>query len=391
MLEVKRYDVGEVRRSEVLPNGWLRCDAALTRAGIFSYKNPDGSLRRELRPADEVFHADSLRSLEMVPATDDHPESGRLDAENTKELSVGHVGDSIRRDGDLVVGPVLVTDGSVVGKVQRGAKREVSAGYTCRLDPTPGEFNGERYDAVQRHIRYNHVAIVPFGRAGKDVRLRLDAGDAVQVVESNPQPKEKRKMKTIRIDGVDFEVSEQVAQAYEKREARRDADEAESKKALASKGAELEKEKARADSATAELEKEKALRADAADPVKAREAVKARVDLERKASKILGSETKLDAMDDLEVKRAVVAKAQSSLKLDGRSADYIAAAFDLAVEKLDAENPELERLRRAAAGNGANGEGAPAPRMDAAEVEKKHREEQANAWRKPLAASKDAK
>jgi hypothetical protein len=50
-------------------------------------------------------------------------------------------------------------------------QRELSSAYRYDLDPTPGVYQGERYDGVMRNISGSHVAIVPEGRAGPDVRV----------------------------------------------------------------------------------------------------------------------------------------------------------------------------------------------------------------------------
>lgn len=50
----------------------------------------------------------------------------------------------------------------------RGAK-ELSSAYRYDPDMTPGEYEGAPYDGVMRNIDFNHVALVPEGRAGADV------------------------------------------------------------------------------------------------------------------------------------------------------------------------------------------------------------------------------
>ena len=52
--------------------------------------------------------------------------------------------------------------------------RELSCGYKLNLDETPGITpDGQHYDAIQRDIRYNHLAVVQRGRAG-NARLNMD-------------------------------------------------------------------------------------------------------------------------------------------------------------------------------------------------------------------------
>src|SRR5690606_32107950 len=53
--------------------GYIKDTPVLTRTGVFVYLDGQGRERREYRPPDEVFNADSLASLKGVPVTDTHP------------------------------------------------------------------------------------------------------------------------------------------------------------------------------------------------------------------------------------------------------------------------------------------------------------------------------
>lgn len=172
-------DAGELGKVTKTPQGGIRAPAYLTRVGVFDYRNPDGSLRREYRPASEVFHADALASLADAPVTDGHP--GMVTTRTYKAVAAGHVSGGAVQDDDKVAATLIVQDEGLIADIHAGKKREVSCGYTCDYDPTPGVWEGQAYDGTQRTIRYNHVAIVPRGRAGKDVALRLDAAGDVEV------------------------------------------------------------------------------------------------------------------------------------------------------------------------------------------------------------------
>lgn len=305
------------------PNGYLRGDAHVTRVGVLTYRRADGTEHRELRPPEEVFAQDSLDSFAGLPVTLEHP-PGAVTPENVKALAVGALGDSVRADGRFVRASVVVHDAAAIKAVESRSKREVSCGYTCDLDETPGVWNGERYDAVQRNIRGNHLAIVTRGRAGPDVALRLDSADAVcvdptdDVADDAVTPEAQHMTVKIKIDAVDYEVSEQAAQAFAAHEAKHAGD--------------LAKAQARADQLEADLAK---ARADA-DPAKLGELVAARVALEGAAGRVLGSEFKADGKSDDEIRRAVIAKVAPEAKLDGRSPEYVAARFDAALESADA-------------------------------------------------------
>lgn len=146
------------------------------------YRDGAGRVRRELRPPDEVFDPASLKSLALVPVTNDHPPE-LLDSANLKRYQVGNVGDSVAREGLLVRAPVVVQDASAVAAVLSG-KQQLSCGYEADLDETPGVYDGVPYDAIQRRIRYDHLALVYLGRAGPSCKLKFDAAEEVRTMET---------------------------------------------------------------------------------------------------------------------------------------------------------------------------------------------------------------
>lgn len=336
MLKVNRYDRGTLNKPVRMANGWLRVDGFIGRSGILEYARADGSTWREYRPADEAFRADALESFAGVPFTNNHP-AGLLTAENTKEHQAGTVEQPVR-DGERMRARILITDADTVKAAEAG-KAELSCGYTCELELTPGTApDGQRYDAIQRAIVGNHVALVDVGRAGPQFRLRLDNSE-LELVESDsqgigsaratPAARGEMTVKKVRIDGVEVEVSELAAQLIEKAE--KSTAEIVAKFSADTKAAtaDVEKQRARADLAEADLKKAKAELATA--PEKAKAEMKARVELEAQASKVLGEE-KFDGRTDLEIKRAVVEKVLS-LKLDGKTDAYVEASFELAMQK----------------------------------------------------------
>jgi len=350
--QVERYDRGTLGKAERTDAGFLRAPAHLTRVGVFVYRFADGTERRELRAPEEVLRADSLATLRGVPLTDRHPEDF-VTAKNARKLGRGHIGEDVRADGDLVAATVTIEDEELIGVVERGDRRELSAGYTAELDTTPGVFRGERYDARQINIRYNHVSIVDAGRAGARVKLHVDRLDAeqIQYIDTPPQSSDGdrggRTVPTIKIDGVDYECPEQLKQAIEARDAKRDSIGTAAAEKLAELDGEVERAKGRADAAEAELVKATE-RADAAEqPEALTERVNARAKLITEARRWLDADDELDALTDDEILQKVVAKAEPSVKLDGRSSDYVRGIFELVSsrqtprEKLSTQRPRI--------------------------------------------------
>ena len=192
---VRRFDNGIVVSMEKTPEGFLKGIARVTRTGVFTYRNADGTLRRELRHPDEVFSRASLESMRMIPITNLHPAEKLVTADTAKQLSIGMTGENVIPDGKFVMVPIAITTRDGVIAIENG-REELSLGYETELEETPGSYDGEEYDFVQRKIGYNHLAIVDRGRAGADVRLNMDEMDAVEV------PKEEEEEEELGEDGL---------------------------------------------------------------------------------------------------------------------------------------------------------------------------------------------
>src|SRR5690606_7023306 len=94
---------------------------------------------------------------------------------NWKTHAIGRMGDEVRRDGQYVRGTLIVQDGNAIELV-RGGTRDLSAGYQCAVEWSAGLApDGTPYQAAQRSIRGNHVAIVDRGRAGAACRIGMAA------------------------------------------------------------------------------------------------------------------------------------------------------------------------------------------------------------------------
>lgn len=357
---VLRIDAAELAPLVDQPNGFALGEARLTRTGVFEYRLSDGTIRRELRPAEEVFSAESIASLRMVPICDGHP-SEDVTTENVRDLQIGSVGDSVTVDGQRFLrANVLLTDKKAIAGI-KGGRDQVSCGYWADVVDEEGEFDGQRYDSRQTNIRYNHLAAnIEAGRAGPEVKIRADRRDAVLVgpakaASTNPPTarqddvRQEKTMRKIRVNKMDMEAEDNVAQAIEAEIAEHKAKIAELEAKLAeasgaideagAKAVEAEKvadaAKAKADEYKAQVEK---LTAAKADTKAIAEAARARVSLIRIADAVLDDTSKIDEMDDDAIRRAVIMQANPKAKLDGASVDYLRARFDTIVESMD-ENP----------------------------------------------------
>ncbi|EKR62268.1 PF09979 family protein [Leptospira weilii str. 2006001853] len=159
----------------------LRCPLVLARAGVFQYVYPDGRIVREAKLPEELFSPETLASIPGRPICDGHPpisdNDGLITDKNYSKYAKGSLGDSVEvKDGAIWV-KETIWDAELKDSLKRGEKLQVSPGFRSRLDWTPGVFEGQGYDVVQREIRFNHSAHTGKGRGGESVRAYLDHAD----------------------------------------------------------------------------------------------------------------------------------------------------------------------------------------------------------------------
>lgn len=325
-MSVNRYDRASIK-ARFTSDGYLEDTPVLTRSGVFIYQDGKGGMRRELRRPEDVFHADSLATYRNKPITKGHP--GKVNASNLKAHQIGTVTTVGRQDGENVVSEIVIHDPRVI---KQDGWKELSVGYSVDLIEEPGEYNGERYDAIQTNIRVNHLAVVPVGRAG-NARLNLDAADAATPTEDY---EDFSIMEKVRLDsGIEYDAAPEVAQAYSK--ARADLSEATTK---------LEQEKARADAA----EQAKTDAEGKVDQIKQDAVAQARARLELEGvAKEHKVEVKQDSTDR-SIKEGVIKAIRGEMKLDEKSEAYVDAAYDLAVSEGAKRRDDAAQQRKAATG-----------------------------------------
>lgn len=181
MARERRIDRADLRLRppQKRDDGSVRYDAVFTRAGVFEYskKNADGTTTvvREYRSPEQVSRADSLATLELAHVTNGHPPKKGM----AKNRAVGSTGTDIKFDAatGFVTGSCLIRDDATNKDVDGGIV-ELSCGYEVDIVEKPGVApDGQRYDREQVDVIYEHVALVPKGRAGSDVRLRTDGDE----------------------------------------------------------------------------------------------------------------------------------------------------------------------------------------------------------------------
>lgn len=325
-------DAAEIAGTRITRDGYMVADVRVARTGIQKYAGhevgrPDLDVVNVYRPAEEVFSKDSLASYAHKPVTINHPSSG-VTADNWKSLAVGNVGGEVARDGSTVRVGLVLMDGAAIKAVQDGM-RELSAGYDVRLEFADGTApDGTPYQAIQRDIRINHVAVVDRGRAGPEHRIGDKGALGASSEREQPATDGETDMSTrnVVVDGFTIATTDQGAQAIEKLQKQL----GDSAKLLADATAAIDAMKAEQVKAAADHEKAladvKAL-VPTADALEAMlDSRSAMIDTAKKIAPQLADSFKGKSAAD--VRKAVVAHKLGDAAVQDKSAEHIAAQFD---------------------------------------------------------------
>lgn len=305
-----REDFQKLVEGSVLFSGGARIGAFLhdtahvTASGVFPYADGKGGVRMEWRPQEEIEHPLFLDSLQGVPMTLLHPK----DTRTAPGSIIGMVKSRGLVEGLGVRSEVVVHDSDSVTKTKA---RGLSLGFTCDLIMESGLTpDGVKYDAIQRNLRADHLAVVPNPRV-KSARLNLDNDDTG-----------KPKMPTVRLDsGIEYEAAAEVIHELNA-----------AKLKLTQESARADSEASKAVTLAADVTKLNAdiakVKTDAASEAFA--LAKQRIQLEEVATTHKVT-VKADA-SDLDLMTGVVKAIRGdSFDMTGKSEDYVRAAYDFAV------------------------------------------------------------
>lgn len=378
MATVRRYDRGMLRQPKTLSSGARRVDGHPARIGVQVYSDGRGGIRRELRLPEEVFAQPSLESFDGAWITDGHP-SDFVTPQTARDLSRGLVTEPARQDGDLVAMSSVIDDARLLRKLDelktQGKNAELSVGYYADLDETPGNHpKYGQYDAIQRNIRVNHVAIVAQGRAGREARLRLDEAEMVldeddtTVTAASGRGRSDNDPTTLTHARTNMDPTKELealkkALATEKQRADNLAGQLAAEKARADQAegsvnaltaerdklragridqAEVDGLKAAVTELQAKLAEEQKRRVDETDPKIVNKRVRDRFEVVRAALEV-DAAMRIDEMTDREIRCATILKITGDTIPTTRSDDYVAGVFEKLVESRRAWSSQLPK------------------------------------------------
>jgi hypothetical protein len=194
--------------------------------------------------------------------------------------------------------------------------------------------DGEAYDAIQRNIVANHIAIVDRGRAGAGARVRMDNAGIMtfdpDLISATAAPEVAKKENNMEIK----EALEQLAKAT----ARADAYDAKASD-LAKQVETLQGER---DALKSAVEKAEKARTDSENSIESR--VRARVELESKVSSLL-KDTPLVGLSDRAIKIAAIKKMDGVELNDQHPDPYINGRFDASIDRNTVAVEQLAAVR----------------------------------------------
>lgn len=238
-------------------NGWYEVkNNPLSKVGVYPYlgksigaPEPD-KIYYVYRPEEELSNPETLESFKLVPWIDNHEMLGPSEAGLTppeKKGVEGIIGEEVYYADGTIYGNIKVFSDGLKRLIDSG-KKELSAGYRCIYEFASGIWNGQRYDAIQRNIRGNHLALVSEGRMGPSVAVldhsndqltfTIDAKEMIMSVENVQEALDKRfvaldealKKLTERMDARDAKDEEEEEKEKKTEDAGKTCDEEEEEK-----------------------------------------------------------------------------------------------------------------------------------------------------------------
>lgn len=155
----------------------------ISKVGVFPYlgkeipgsPNPNG-IYHVYRPAEELSDPECINSFRLLPWVIDHTMLGDIPGGIPAEAKGVHgvIGEQVYFENDTLYSNLKIFSDTLDDVIhdEENAKRELSCAYTFLLDPTPGVYQGQAYQYVQRKIRGNHLASVEQGRMGPEVYVQ---------------------------------------------------------------------------------------------------------------------------------------------------------------------------------------------------------------------------
>ena len=252
--DIQKFDINVLHKTQ---DGYYQGNVVCTGVGVFKYLGDDRKFVGRLRDVEDVKAA--TKTINCIPVTLQHPNSP-VNVDNVSDLQVGMTANDASFDGLNNHVTVTITNKKAIEAIDKGEVKAFSMGYKCNVVDNDGVWQGVHHDQQQKDIVYNHIALVKNGRAGDKVRFMVgdsaDFGDIFEIdneeektenkdkgteppkgekepsndgaeppkngstfVNDNknfePNNRKEQSMKTIQLDGVDYQADEKVIEALQ--------------------------------------------------------------------------------------------------------------------------------------------------------------------------------
>jgi hypothetical protein len=147
--------------------GLLVRDAIICKAMVLDYQG-----KKVLKSPEEL--ARSMSTMQRMMITNEHPQARVIT--DPSEIKGRILPETVRLDNNAAMGDMLITDKALADEVRDG-KRDLSPGYFADVIDEPGLFNDEPYEAVQKKVLYDHLAVVKKGRCARPLCGILDSAE----------------------------------------------------------------------------------------------------------------------------------------------------------------------------------------------------------------------
>ncbi|CAG9424446.1 DUF2213 domain-containing protein [Providencia rettgeri] len=183
-------------------NGWLEVkDNPISKVGVFDYLGaeigapvPD-KIYRVLRPPEELASEETINSFKLTPFIIEHEMLGKYATPAEKKGIQGVIGENVYFDPPYLRANIKIFSDVALSNIDSG-KIDLSPGYRSKYEFTSGIYEGQHYDAIQRHLRGNHLALVDEGRTGPDVAVQdhlvitIDTKELIRMNEEENKEKQ---------------------------------------------------------------------------------------------------------------------------------------------------------------------------------------------------------
>lgn len=331
----KRFDVVGLDNISKNSSGFLTYDLTAAQTGVFPYMDPEtGDIVYELKHPDDLLTDQVLSQLKNLPITDEHPWQ-LVNPDNSKELVKGMTTDTVQIMGEKLTGRATIFDSGLIGNVLNGNKKECSLGFECEIVEESGSYKGVHYDRKQTNLKLNHLAMVEKGRCGPECSARLDSKDYAyqirkdsDILDNKQNKRSDQTLKTIKLDGKEFEVAEEVASRIDTLKTENES--------LTKNIGQLEGKLDGKDDQLTNLQKKvDEMEENQPSDQKIDEAVSKRINLLKKADKFLDEDYEVEGKTDKEIKIDCIKAINEKFDGEDKADEYIDARFDVLTEMVE--------------------------------------------------------